>query len=173
MRTLALLLLVCVLAPAVYARNFPKDGNQVLEYCYVMVEVADNPSYLSSLSRDVFAEKMEQLAWCAGYLQGTVNVYALTRIHLGMYRKVGLTFGGPEKVTQYAAESLRGPCFPGISDVPVLQLARVLVKWLREHPERLHEYDDVLTADAFIESFPCAQTPPPKEVAKPAPPEKP
>jgi hypothetical protein len=173
-RTVALFLLSCVLTPAVYARDFPKNGNQVLEYCNVMVEVADNPSYFSSLSREAFLEKMEQLAWCAGYLQGTENVYGLTRIHLGMFVKVGLTFDGPERLTQYAADSLRGPCIPGVADAPVLQLARVLVKWLREHPERLHESDIVLTADAFNDSFPCEQaTPPPQKGAAQPPTAKP
>ena len=78
----------------------------------------------------------------------------------------GLTFGGPQKLKQHAVESLRGPCFP--DRAPILQLARVLVKWLREHPERLHEIKSILTTAAFRESFPCEQTPP-KEAAKPAP----
>src|SRR5271157_5039326 len=99
MRTLVLFLLACIACPLVYARELPKDGNDLLEYCSVMVDAADNPSYLQSLSRDRFTEKMEQFQWCAGYLQGTVDVYQLTFIHLGMFRRVGLTFGGPEKLT--------------------------------------------------------------------------
>ena len=60
MRTLALFLFACVLSPAVYARDYPKDGNELLEYCSVMVDAVDNPSYLQSFNGDKFAEKLAQ-----------------------------------------------------------------------------------------------------------------
>jgi Ssp1 endopeptidase immunity protein Rap1a len=172
MRALALFLFACVLTPTVHARDLPRDGNALLEYCSVIVEASDNPSsYLQSLSGDRFTEKMEQFHWCAGYLQGTQDVYELTLVHLATFSMAGLTFDGPEKLRQYAAKSLRGPCFP--DNAPILQLARVLVKWLREHPERLHEYKNILTTDAFNDAFPCKEAAPPKEQARPAPPLKP
>src|SRR5713226_2007504 len=137
MRILTLLMFACVLSLPVYARDLPKDGNGLLESCGVMVDAADNPSYLSSLSGDRFAEKLAEVDWCAGYLQGTEDVFEQNFVNLGIFSMAGLKFAGPEKLQTYALETLRGPCFPG--NPPVLQLARVLVKWLREHPERLHE----------------------------------
>jgi hypothetical protein len=167
MRTLALFLLACVLTPAVYARDLPKDGNSLLEYCSVMVDAADNPSTFSTISGDRLTEKMGQFQWCAGYLQGTEDVYQQNYVYLGIFAMAGLTFGGPDKLRQHALETLRGPCFP--DDAPILQLGRVLVKWLREHPERLHESKSLLTTEAFKDAFPCPQNPPPKEAAKPTP----
>jgi hypothetical protein len=35
------------------------------------------------------------------------------------------------------------------------QAARVVVKYLREHPERLHEKESLLAMAAFAEAFPC------------------
>ena len=35
------------------------------------------------------------------------------------------------------------------------QVIRVYVKWLNEHPERLHELDALLFITAMQESFPC------------------
>jgi Rap1a immunity proteins len=170
MRTLSLFLFACVLTPAVYARDLPKDGNGLLDACNALVESDDNQSSITSLSSDKFTERMGQFNWCAGYLQGTEDVYELNFINLGIFGMAGLKFEGPEKLTQYAVESFRGPCFP--DKAPILQLARVLVKWLREHPEKLHELKSTLTTEAFKESFPCKQTPP-KEVAKPTTPAKP
>jgi len=166
MRTLTLILFACVLPPAICARDLPKDGNGLLESCSVMVDAADNPSYLSSFSGDRFAEKLSQLDWCAGYLQGTEDVFEQNFVNLGIFGMAGLKFGGPEKLQNYALETFSGPCFPG--NAPILQLARVLVKWLREHPERLHEIKITLTTAAFRDSFPCELTPA-KEPPKPAP----
>ncbi len=149
-----------------YARDLPKDGNGLLESCSVMVDAADNPSYMSSLSGDRFAEKLAQFDWCAGYLQGTEDVFEQNFVNLGIFSMAGLKFGGPEKLQAYALETFRGPCFPG--NAPILQLARVLVKWLRDHPERLHEIKSTLTTAAFKDSFHCPQMPP-KEEPKPTP----
>jgi hypothetical protein len=154
----------------VYARDLPKDGNGLLDACSVIVDAADNPSYLPSLGGDRFTEKMEQFEWCAGYLQGTVDVFEQNFVSLGVLGMAGLKFDGPEKLKQYAHDTLRGPCVP--DNAPILQLARVLVKWLRDHPERLHETKSILTTAALKDSFPCEQTAL-KEEAKPTPPVKP
>ena len=44
MKTLALVLFACVLSPAAYARDFPTEGNGLLDACSVVVDIADNPS---------------------------------------------------------------------------------------------------------------------------------
>jgi hypothetical protein len=63
-----------------------------------------------------------------------------------------------------------GVCIP--EKVPPLQLARVVVKWLREHPEKLHEPISGLVTDAINAGFPCkpitAQGPAKPQEAKPA-----
>jgi Rap1a immunity proteins len=78
--------------------------------------------------------------------------------------KTGVTLAGPDKAKAFALDSLRVACLP--DNATLLQLARVLVKWLREHPERLHEPKSVLTTAALRDAFPCQQ-PTPKEAPKP------
>lgn len=139
MRISALFLFACVLTP-VYAQqkfSFPKDGNGLLDYCGVVVALADSPTSIDSLNGDRFTEKMGQFNWCAGYLGATQDIFLQNFVNIGVFGMAGLTLGGPDKLKQYALDTLRGPCIP--DNATVLQLARVLVKWLREHPERLHE----------------------------------
>jgi|ERR1035438_4150642 hypothetical protein len=164
MRTLALFLLACVLTPAVYARTLPTDGNELLDACGTMVDLSDNQSAATSLSNERFTEKMGQFNWCAGYLAATQDVLLQNFVNLGVMGMAGVTLAGPDKVKHYAFLSLRGPCIP--DNAALLQLGRVLIKWLREHPERLHELKSVLTMAAFTDSFPCEQTTSPKEPAK-------
>jgi hypothetical protein len=92
MRTVSLFLFACVLTPAVYARDLPKDGNGLLDACSVMVDFADNQSAAASLSNDLFTEKMGQSNWCAGYLQGTREFMDQNFINLGVFGMAGLTF---------------------------------------------------------------------------------
>ncbi len=164
MKTFALVLLTCILSPVTYARDFlPKDGNGLLDACSALVDSDDNPSSILSLSGDRFTERMGQLNWCAGYLAATQDVLLQNVVNLSVFGMAGVTLAGPDKVKQYAFDSLRGPCIP--ENGTLLQFARVLVKWLREHPERLHEAKSVLTMAAFKDAFPCQ--PPMRESAKP------
>jgi hypothetical protein len=167
--SLFLLALTIALSTTAHAKQLPSDGNGLLDACSVMVDFADNQTAAAALSNDKLTEKLAQLDWCAGYLQGTEDVFEHNFISLGILAMAGLKFDGPDKLQQYALDTLNGPCFPG--KAPVLQLARVLVKWLREHPERLHEPKGVLTIAAFMDAFHCdhAATPPPNEEAKPKP----
>ena len=125
--------------------------------------MADNQEYLPSLAPDAFTRKIEKFAWCAGYLEATRDAYWTTEIRLFMLTKIGVKFEGPDKAKQYAPNFLRPACIP--DKASTLQLARVLVKWLRDHPERLHELKSTLVMDAFQNAFPC-------ESRAPAPTEK-
>jgi Rap1a immunity proteins len=172
-RTLSLFLLVaCVLEP-VYGqqKSSPTDGNGLLEYCSVIVDSVDSSSTLSSLTGDRFAEKVGQFSWCAGYLEAFHDMHIQNEVNLTIFGLSGVTLAGEEHVKQFAFDSLRGPCIP--DKAPIIQLARVLVKWLREHPERLHELKSGLTVAAFKDAFPCEKPTTQKEVPKPIPPSKP
>jgi hypothetical protein len=168
MKIQALILFTCAvtLACAQEKGGLPKDGNGLMDSCSVVVELGDSPTSLSSLNKDKFTEQMMKFEWCAGYLQATSEALSATQIELYLMSTMGLTFSGPDKVKEYAFEKLRGACIP--EKAPISQLARVLVKWLREHPERLHESKSGLTADALKDAFPCPASTPAKEV-KPAP----
>jgi hypothetical protein len=169
MKPTIFVLFACVLSPAVYARDLPKDGNDLLEYCSAMVDVADNPSNLAAITGDKLTEKIGQVDWCAGYLAAVQDLLIQVHVNLAIIVTMGVTLEGPDIQTkQYALNQLRIACVPD-ENVRILQLGRVLIKWLREHPERLHEPKTILATDALRDSFPCQQ-PNPKEAPKPAPP---
>jgi hypothetical protein len=166
MRIFAAVLLACTVAPA-YAQkktDLPTEGNGLLDYCSVVVVAADSPDSILSLTGNRLTDQMMKLNWCAGYLQATQDAASLTQIDLALIGAMGITLSGPDKQREAAFDMLRGACIP--ERAPVSQLARVLVKWLREHPERLHEPRYILTKDAFKEAFPCPPVTPPKEAAK-------
>ena len=173
MRKLLLLLIPCLLTAAAAQQkgNLPTNGNGLLDACTVMVDAADNPSYLTSLSGDRFTESMTKFDWCAGYLEATREVYLQNHINLAIVAMTGVTFAGPEKSRETALKILDPVCIP--DEAPILQLGRVLVKWLREHPEKLHELKGTLTWAAFMDAFPCKDIPPateanpPKDATKP------
>lgn len=162
-------LIVCSLTP-IYAqqRSFPKDGNGLLDACTLLMDVADSRSSISSLNGDHFTDSFGQLNWCAGYLEATRESSLETEVNLALIRMMGVTLAGPDKKKREGAlQLLQGACIP--DNASTLQLARVLVKWLREHPEKLHELKGTLTKAAFIDAFPCEE-PGQKEAGQPATP---
>jgi hypothetical protein len=151
--------------------SLPRDGNGLLDSCNAMVDAADNPSSLSSLGGDKFAEKLGQLDWCAGYLGAMQDVLVQVHVNLMMMPLTKVTLEGPDKAKAYWLNTLNVACVPD-DKVPILQLARVVTKWLREHPERLHELKGTLTIAALRDAFPCqqvglSQQAAPEEAAKP------
>ena len=175
MKISALLLLACVLTP-VYAQqksNLPRDGNGLLDFCNALVEAADSPSSLSALSGDRFAERLGQVDWCAGYLGGVQDVLIEVHANLTLMPPTKVTLEGPDKARAYWLDNLNVACVPD-DKIPILQLARVVAKWLREHPERLHEPRGTLTIAALRDAFPCQQASAPQGASpgEPAPPEK-
>jgi Ssp1 endopeptidase immunity protein Rap1a len=170
MRSAALIVLACLVVPAraqQQQRSLPRDGNELLSWCSILVDAADSPAWPSTLSADKVAEEAMKFGWCAGYLDATEDATSLAQIHLAMAAKMGMTLSGPDQVKAYAMGSLVFACIP--EKAPTSQLARVLVKWLREHPERLHEPKSILVQDAFKNAFPCSVSVPAKESTKPTP----
>jgi hypothetical protein len=73
----------------------------------------------------------------------------------------GVTLSGPDDAKRVALNLLRYARVP--ENVTYLQVARIVVKWLREHPERLHEPRMILMRDALSEAFPKPAAPETKE----------
>ncbi len=124
----------------------PKDGSALLGYCEKLVRAIDEPTLRPSDS------DLMQTGWCAGYVQAIVEHYQLLE---------GL-------MTQGAFDGTTGPlgtCVP--SKVQTGQVARVIVKWLRDHPERLHEDITAVSVIILHDAFPCqAKHPSQKELPK-------
>jgi hypothetical protein len=165
MKILAVVLFCCVLCPAIFARDLlPMDGNGLLDACGALVDFEDSPSSISSLNADRFTERTGQINWCAGYLSATQDMLGQSYANLIFMGAAGVTLAGPDKEKHAVFDDFRGPCVP--DNATLLQVARVLVKWLREHPERLHEPKGALTIASLHDAFPC-QPPIPQQAAKP------
>jgi hypothetical protein len=171
LRILVVVFFVLLATPAYAQQKFPlpHDGNGLLDYCGVVVAGADNPATLTSLTGDAFTEAMDKFYWCTGYLQAVRDTAIQTEVNIFILSKLGVTLEGPDNKTKEAAfNTLRGVCIP--EKVPLLQLARVVVKWLQSHPERLHEnLIATLVNDAINDAFPCKPITA-QEPAKPAAP---
>jgi hypothetical protein len=72
-------------------------------------------------------QKPEGYAWCQGYTQGAVDVY----------------------------QSMGSSCVPDGVQAP--QLRDLVVRWLREHPERRQIAGPFVVARVIGENFPCSQ----------------
>lgn len=74
-----------------------------------------------------------QIGWCTGYIQGIASL----GVDAGSF---GFNFCIPDKVTD-------------------TQLARVVVKWLRDNPKILNQRAVILTVMAIHDAYPCRPVP--------------
>lgn len=102
------------------------DGNELLSQCNAAINFMDYPSQ-SHEDNDLFS-----MAFCLGLMQGMTN---LNRIYEIQLNKRAL-FCTPD----------------GINNG---QAARIVVKYLKEHPEMLHEHKIHLIVRAFQGAYPC------------------
>jgi len=105
-------------------------GNDVLDRCQTAVRFADNDGAPVGEHLDA--------GWCFGWIAGTLE---LTKLH--------------NEWTTFIKQkpTLLQFCLP--RPIPVIQAVRVVVKYLKEHPEQLHEDAMGLTMAALNNSFPC------------------
>ena len=102
------------------------DGNEVLQQCSALVKTADGGN---STSDDLIGT-----AYCAGLMMGitsTMTVWNTTREKAGMVK-----FWCPPAIT--------GP-----------QAARVVIKYMNEHPADLHQTGAYLAMSALQDAYPC------------------
>jgi len=110
------------------------DGNKLLEQCKGVIRTIDTNDYANA---DQFGSGI-----CFGYVNGSRGAYGIS---VGALKYAGAY---DNEVTKFLF-----PCIPG--EVQVIQLARILVKYLESHPEELHEDDSYLVHKAFLKAFPC------------------
>lgn len=121
------ILALVTLATLVTPRICRADGNELLKQCAPVVALMDDAGNFSSSTR-----KSHEMGFCVGIAQGITNLNLLYQ-----YANMKTLF-----------------CLPtgGIQNG---QAVRVIVKWLREHPERLHESEGVLAVSAFVDAYRC------------------
>jgi hypothetical protein len=129
------------------------DGNFLLDECSAYIRVADSPSLTKTSALD-----KAKFMWCEGYLRATLEYSVEQKMRLAVLGAAGLRFSGPDKVQENALKVLDPVCSP--ENISILQMARVILKWLQNHPERLHEAESLLVRDALESAFPCTSRDP-------------
>jgi len=106
-------------------------GNDVLKSCQAAVRFADNDGGPAGEHLDS--------GWCMGWVASALQ---LTKLH--------------NEWTSFVKEKpmLLQFCVPE-SGVPVIQAVRIVVKYLKEHPDQLHQDGMGQTLAALKGSFPC------------------
>lgn len=129
MRKFPLLILATVillfLTPLAEAAN---DGNDLLTNCSAALDANDD---IEKQSED-FTTLMRG-SFCLGLMQGIKH---LNRVYEFKLKQDALF------------------CLPK-SDISNIQAARIVVKYLKDHPEKLHLPDSFLAIGAFINAYPC------------------
>ncbi|MFI5103133.1 MAG: Rap1a/Tai family immunity protein [Terriglobales bacterium] len=133
MQTCKLFLLLAVilfLATAAFGQPV-HTGNDVLSKCQTAVRWLDNGGAPVSELMDV--------GWCQGWVGAALE---LTRSY--------------NEWTDFTKQKPTVPqfCLPD-SGIPLIQAIRVVVKYLQENPDQLHEDGMGLTIAALKGSFPC------------------
>jgi len=105
------------------------DGSSLLTKCSLAVRVFDGEK-LSS-------EDVAKGAFCVGYISGNHDTDFMVQM-LEEHQKITL---------------MKHACPP--SNASTEQAVRVVVKYLRDNPERLHMPASILVTDAIRSSFPC------------------
>lgn len=136
MRT-SIFLVVLLFAAGISASAASNDvlatGNNVLKDCQTAVRFADNNG--APVSEHFHS------GWCVGWISAALE---LTKLH-----NVWTDFIGQKP-------ALLQFCLP-VSGIPVIQAVRIVVKYLKEHPEQLHEDGMSLTIAALKNDFPCGR----------------
>ncbi len=121
-------LLMLFFTGSAFAQTQNRDGNSLLESCNAALKLIDDSS-----------AQVDRGAWyCVGYVQGIRESLDAQRL---------------------LSSSTRTPDPSGINipeQVENRQVIRVVVRWLQNHPESLHEQKIVIMIWALREAFPAA-----------------
>ena len=105
------------------------DGNDLLQKCNNVIKIYEDGMEESETTENMLADA----SFCSGMMQGMTNT---------------IIFFDAFRVTQNVV------CLPenGISNG---QAAKVVIKYLKAHPEQLHVADSGLAFLALMDAFPC------------------
>ena len=128
-RIIAAILLSFTVFSPVFGHGEVHDGNDLLQKCNNVIKIYEDGVEESETTENMLAGA----SFCSGMMQGMTN----TIIFLDTFQ-----------VTQSIV------CLPenGISNG---QAAKVVIKYLNEHPEQLHVADSGLAFLALMDAFPC------------------
>ena len=102
------------------------DGNKLLERCKNHgTEDTYTPNAVGALNEGM----------CIGYISGIKDALRMAAVEADKSGSIGV-------------------CFPE-GGIPNGEAVLVVIKWLKDHPEKLHEPAIALTVKAFQKAFPC------------------
>ena len=113
------------------------DGNRFLTHCSQLLKHADAGF---SAETDSFDSE-----WCLAYMQGFSDGWE------------GSTLAHSKDYEDYRKTAQTIFCIP--AEVTLGQEIRVVVKWLQDHPERLHHEASAEIVAALRTAFPCPSQP--------------
>jgi Rap1a immunity proteins len=150
-------------APAPQPLRLPKTGNELLDDCNQVIRAADSASE-AALDPHLDEDTLK-FGSCIGYLQATAEMISISQVNLWIGASAGWKLTDPDRKRELPLSALSFMMSVCIADgkVPVGQLARIVVKWLRDHPERLHEPRSGLVLEALRDAFPCPANSPAKK----------
>jgi len=108
------------------------DGNELLSQCNTAIAMLNDAKGSSDPTNTA------HMGFCFGLMNGVMD---LNRFYQNLYDQI-----------EYKGILLF--CIPE-SGIDNSQAARIVIKYLNEHPERLHEHTMRLVFTAFVEAFPC------------------
>ena len=128
-RIIAAILLSFTSFTPVLGHGKAHDGNDLLQKCSSVIRIFEAGIKESEITKTMLADAN----FCSGMMQGMTNT---------------IIFFDAFQVTQSIV------CLPedGISNG---QAAKVVIKYLEEHPEQLHVADSGLAFLALMDAFPC------------------
>lgn len=155
MRTLVLVFAAVVLSAVAPAygqqpqHRIPERGALLLEHCGLVADDVGASREEEDTSWSPF--EVFKRGWCLGHLQTMRDM--ITFGHFQTEQE-----GGPGPKSSETCETCLRDTFVSIcipDEASLAQLARVVVKWVRDHPEALHLHHFFLTIEAFKDAFPC------------------
>ncbi len=139
MRFLLALLMLSVLSDLATAAQLDESGNVFIEECSAYEKATSDMSNLTTI-------EILKTTKCGVYLTGVIDGVKIERSWLG---------GGDE--AKYPVPF----CLP--PEVPMGQVLRITLKYIRNNPELAHHMTVELVVRALNSAFPCTDTPPKKE----------
>ena len=104
------------------------DGNKLLKRCDAFVRALDG-------AKDLSNNELAGATYCAGLMQGITSL----NLYYQLKSEINVFFCLPKE---------------GINNA---QAARIVLKYLRDHPEKLHRSESTLAIAALMEMFPCSK----------------
>jgi len=129
MRVLYLTLLAIFLLSVFTSAYAEFDGNELLRHCNSVIK-QENGGTLSTT-------ELVGAAYCNGYIAGFLDSHSIDSYVFEKYTQKKLLY-----------------CLPNSK---IIQFVRVIVKYLNEHQEKLHNGARMLVMDALNEAFPCKE----------------